>query len=114
MTFELPASPKLKMDSKETMRIAASARAFPSHYFHQQEVVEALKVWWGRDPQAAAVLEGLHSQGDIGFWIMHTGGPKVLEATAEALGLDNEALKISWQVLKRVGNVLGLGAGGAR
>ena len=36
---------------------------------------------------------------------MHTGGPKVLEATAEALGLKNGELDASWQALKRVGNL---------
>ena len=42
---------------------------------------------------------------DIGSWIMHTGGPKVLEATAEALGLTNGQLDVSWEALKRVGNL---------
>jgi len=42
---------------------------------------------------------------DIGTWIMHTGGPKVLEATAEALGLSEGALDASWQSLRRVGNL---------
>jgi len=42
---------------------------------------------------------------DIGTWIMHTGGPKVLEATAEALALDRDQLKGSWEALRRVGNL---------
>jgi alkylresorcinol/alkylpyrone synthase len=42
---------------------------------------------------------------DVGSWIMHTGGPKVLEATAEALGLDRSQLEISWNTLRRVGNL---------
>ena len=41
---------------------------------------------------------------DIDTWIMHTGGPKVLEATAEALDLPPGALDVSWQRLRRVGN----------
>ncbi len=45
------------------------------------------------------------TRADIGSWIMHTGGPKVLEATAEALGLKNGELDVSWQALKRVGNL---------
>ena len=36
---------------------------------------------------------------------MHTGGPKVLEATAEALDLPARALDVSWQTLRRVGNL---------
>lgn len=42
---------------------------------------------------------------DIDQWIMHTGGPKVLEATAEALDLPEGALEVSRQSLRRVGNL---------
>ncbi len=45
------------------------------------------------------------SRDDIESWIMHTGGPKVLEATAEALDLPEGALDVSWQSLRRVGNL---------
>jgi len=45
------------------------------------------------------------SRDDVETWIMHTGGPKVLEATTEALGLPEEALEVSWQSLRRVGNI---------
>lgn len=42
---------------------------------------------------------------DIGSWIMHTGGPKVLEATEDALELPEGTLDASWQCLRRVGNL---------
>jgi len=42
---------------------------------------------------------------DIGRWILHTGGPKVLEATAEALALPEEALDTSWDCLRKTGNL---------
>jgi alkylresorcinol/alkylpyrone synthase len=42
---------------------------------------------------------------DIETWIMHTGGPKVLDATAETLGLPEGGLDASWQSLQRVGNL---------
>lgn len=42
---------------------------------------------------------------DIDSWIMHTGGPKVLEATAEALELPEGSLDVSRQCLRRVGNL---------
>ncbi|MGI8745586.1 MAG: type III polyketide synthase [Bryobacteraceae bacterium] len=42
---------------------------------------------------------------DIGAWILHTGGPKVLEATQDALGLDESALAASWECLRKVGNL---------
>ena len=42
---------------------------------------------------------------EIGSWIMHTGGPKVLEATQESLGLTEKDLEVSWEALRRVGNL---------
>ena len=58
----------------------------------------------GRDVDVFLAGQGL-TRADIGSWIMHNGGPKVLEATAEALSLERGDLKISWDVLKRVGNL---------
>jgi alkylresorcinol/alkylpyrone synthase len=42
---------------------------------------------------------------DISTWIMHTGGPRVLEAVEESLQLTNGALKPSWESLRKVGNL---------
>lgn len=42
---------------------------------------------------------------DIGNWILHTGGPRVLEATQTALGLPENALEASWACLRRTGNL---------
>jgi len=42
---------------------------------------------------------------EVGSWVLHTGGPKVLEATASALGLKNGQLDASWDCLRRVGNL---------
>lgn len=42
---------------------------------------------------------------DVKSWVMHTGGPKVLEATAEALGLTKKDLEASWECLRKVGNL---------
>ncbi|MFY9936986.1 MAG: type III polyketide synthase, partial [Silvibacterium sp.] len=41
----------------------------------------------GRDVDGFLASQGL-TRSDIGSWIMHTGGPKVLEASAEALGVE--------------------------
>ncbi len=45
------------------------------------------------------------TRADIGSWVLHTGGPKILEATAEALELNNGELEVSWQCLRRTGNL---------
>lgn len=45
------------------------------------------------------------SRTDISSWIIHTGGPAVLEAVQESLELPDGALDVSWDCLRRVGNL---------
>jgi len=42
---------------------------------------------------------------DIGNWVIHTGGPKVLNAIQDTLGLQDRDLEQSWDSLKRFGNL---------
>jgi alkylresorcinol/alkylpyrone synthase len=58
----------------------------------------------GSDVDQFLEEQGL-TRSDIGSWIMHTGGPKVLEATADALDLRDGELSASWDALRRVGNL---------
>jgi alkylresorcinol/alkylpyrone synthase len=41
----------------------------------------------------------------IATWIMHTGGPKVLDAATESLGLNKDALQVCRECLARVGSL---------
>jgi len=45
------------------------------------------------------------SRSEIGAWVLHTGGPAILEATAAALDLPDHALDVSWDCLCRTGNL---------
>ena len=45
------------------------------------------------------------SRDQIETWISHPGGPKVLEAIADALGLEDDELEHSWGSLAEVGNL---------
>jgi alkylresorcinol/alkylpyrone synthase len=58
----------------------------------------------GRDVDNFLQENGLE-RSDIRSWVIHTGGPKVLEATEAALGLSPDALRISWQCLRKTGNL---------
>ncbi len=58
----------------------------------------------GHDMDAFLAEHG-HTRRDIGSWVLHTGGPKVLEATADALDLHDGQLDASWDCLKKVGNL---------
>jgi alkylresorcinol/alkylpyrone synthase len=42
---------------------------------------------------------------DIPTWVCHAGGPKVLDAVAESLGLPDDTLALTWQSLADLGNL---------
>lgn len=42
---------------------------------------------------------------DIGTWVSHPGGPKVIEAITATLGLPHDALELTWRSLAEVGNL---------
>lgn len=69
-----------------------------------KEVPDVIRQHLGHDVDAFLNEHGL-TRGDIGTWIMHTGGPKVLEASADALGVTRDALSASWESLHKVGNL---------
>jgi len=58
----------------------------------------------GHDVDAFLADHG-YQRGDVKSWVLHTGGPKILEATADALNLRNGQLDASWECLRRVGNL---------
>jgi alkylresorcinol/alkylpyrone synthase len=43
--------------------------------------------------------------GDIGAWVSHSGGPKVIEAIEGAVGLPPDALELTWRSLSEIGNL---------
>ncbi|HLK18261.1 MAG TPA: 3-oxoacyl-[acyl-carrier-protein] synthase III C-terminal domain-containing protein [Bryobacteraceae bacterium] len=69
-----------------------------------REVPEVVQDHLASDVDAFLEEEGL-SRSDIGSWVLHTGGPRVLEATAKALALPEGALDASWECLRRTGNL---------
>jgi alkylresorcinol/alkylpyrone synthase len=56
------------------------------------------------DVDAFLAEHGL-TRNDIASWVCHPGGPKVLEAMQESLGLTNGALDVTWRSLREVGNL---------
>jgi alkylresorcinol/alkylpyrone synthase len=45
------------------------------------------------------------STDDIGAWVVHPGGPKVIDAIARSLELPPEALELTWRSLSEVANL---------
>jgi alkylresorcinol/alkylpyrone synthase len=68
------------------------------------EVPDTVVKHLGKDVDAFLAEQG-HKRSDVKTWVMHTGGPKVLEATATALGLSEKELAPSWECLRKVGNI---------
>jgi alkylresorcinol/alkylpyrone synthase len=69
-----------------------------------REVPEVVEQHLASDVDAFLDDQGL-SRADVGSWILHTGGPRVLEATAAVLNLPDDALAASWDCLRRTGNL---------
>jgi alkylresorcinol/alkylpyrone synthase len=42
---------------------------------------------------------------DIGAWVSHPGGPKVIDAISKSLGLPPEALELTWRSLGEIANL---------
>jgi len=68
------------------------------------EVPTLIRENLGRDVDAFLADNG-HQRSDLKSFVLHTGGPKVLDASADALGLHNGQLKASWDCLRKVGNL---------
>lgn len=68
------------------------------------DVPKVIRENLGRDVDSFLESYGLQ-RGDIASWIIHTGGPKVLEAVEDTLALAPGALDLSWESLKNVGNL---------
>jgi alkylresorcinol/alkylpyrone synthase len=68
------------------------------------EVPEMVRKFLRRDVDGFLAEHGL-ARSDIGVWVSHPGGPKVLEAMEEALELPEDALEASWRTLREVGNL---------
>ncbi len=68
------------------------------------KVPEVVRAHIGHDVDQFLAAAGL-GRADIDHWLVHTGGPRVLEAFGAALELPREALARSWNSLAEVGNL---------
>jgi alkylresorcinol/alkylpyrone synthase len=68
------------------------------------DVPQVVRDFLRRDVDAFLADHGL-TRADIGSWVCHPGGPKVLEAMQESLELPDGALDVTWRSLQEVGNL---------
>jgi alkylresorcinol/alkylpyrone synthase len=62
----------------------------------QSEVRPSMEAFLGRHDLTIA---------DIDHWLVHPGGPRVIQALQDGLGLPDEALTLSWETLAEAGNI---------
>ena len=68
------------------------------------EVPAIVERYVGEDVDEFLADQGL-DRSDIGWWVCHPGGPKVIEALQTTLGLSYEAVQLTWESLARIGNL---------
>ena len=68
------------------------------------EVPDMVHRFMGDDLAAFLAAEGV-DRADVQTWVCHPGGPKVLLAFEEALGLERHDLQLTWDSLQQVGNL---------
>lgn len=89
-------------DTEEMMGWNISEKGF--RIILSTEVPTLIREKLGHDVDAFLADYG-HERSDIKSFVLHTGGPKVLQASAAALGLNNGELDASWDCLRKVGNL---------
>jgi len=62
----------------------------------QSEVRPAMEAFLGKHGLTIA---------EIDHWLVHPGGPRVIEALEDGLGLPHQALALSWETLAEAGNI---------
>ena len=68
------------------------------------EVPVVIGRYVGEDVDLFLADHGL-TRADIGWWVCHPGGPKVIDALQEALGLADEAVALTRRSLAQIGNL---------
>jgi alkylresorcinol/alkylpyrone synthase len=68
------------------------------------EVPNLIREKLGTDVDAFLADHG-YQRSDLGSFVLHTGGPKILQASEAALQLKNGELAASWDSLRKVGNL---------
>jgi alkylresorcinol/alkylpyrone synthase len=68
------------------------------------DVPKVVERYLGDDVTSFLGSHGLDIE-DVGAWVSHPGGPKVIEAITATLGLPDDALELTWRSLAEVGNL---------
>ncbi|CAA9373914.1 MAG: Naringenin-chalcone synthase [uncultured Nocardioides sp.] len=93
---------RLYPDSERTMGFDVSGSGL--RIVLDAQVPELVERYLREDVDGFLADHGL-TRDDIGWWVCHPGGPKVIEALQSALEVSSDALALTWESLARVGNL---------
>ena len=68
------------------------------------QVPEIVQQYLGQDIRSFLAAHSLQVD-DVGAWVSHPGGPKVIEAIEAELGLAGDPLELTWRSLDQIGNL---------
>jgi len=68
------------------------------------ELTDVVDRYLADDVNGFLAAHGL-TKDDIGAWVCHPGGPKVIDAIATSLDLPDDALELTWRSLGEIGNL---------
>lgn len=89
-------------DSQRTMGWDVDASGF--RLVLSPDVPKVVERYLGDDVTGFLAAHDL-TVSDVGAWVSHPGGPKVIEAITATLGLPDDALELTWRSLAEVGNL---------
>ena len=69
-----------------------------------KDVATVVEQYIGEDVTTFLAAHGLTTT-DIGAWVSHPGGPKIIDAITHSLQLPPEALELTWRSLGEIGNL---------
>jgi alkylresorcinol/alkylpyrone synthase len=98
----LAARSRLYPDSERTMGWDVGAGGLK--IVLDSAVPDVVRRHLGDDVRRFVADQGLRP-GDVEWYVAHPGGPKVLEALQDTLGVDRDALAVTWDSLRRIGNL---------
>ncbi len=89
-------------DSLRTMGYDVGAAGF--ELVLSRELADTVRQYLPGDVTSFLGDHGLTTT-DIGAWVTHPGGPKIIEAITESLNLPPQALELTWRSLGEIGNL---------
>ncbi len=93
---------RLYPDSERTMGFDVTSRGL--RIVLDAEVPTMVSRYLRDDVDQFLADQGL-TRSDIGWWVCHPGGPKVIEALQSALEVTRDAVALTWESLASVGNL---------